>query len=119
MATKMTISYICDGCGYEDEDKNALYHYVVEVPQVSIKKAPKRMEMDLCVDCSESLESMYVDIWRPEVRSGLTSFNKTTGYVPPAITDGDRPTVCDVCGFQAKSWNGLLVHKKRKGHENG
>jgi predicted RNA-binding Zn-ribbon protein involved in translation (DUF1610 family) len=108
MATKMTLSYVCDRCGYEDTDKDSLYHYVVEVPTA---KKPARMEMDLCVTCADELDTAYVDVWRPEVKGGLTAVNKTTGYAP-----SENPTVCEKCGFVAKSYNGLGVHKKRKGH---
>jgi hypothetical protein len=121
MATKMTITYICDQCGAEDTDKSNMYHYVVEASQSSAKKGPKRMEMDLCEDCAGDLDNNYVDVWRPEVKGGLTGVTvkvlpPKAAFEPVPITDGDHPTVCKKCGFVAKSWNGLLVHKKRKGH---
>jgi hypothetical protein len=118
MATKMTITYVCDACGTEDADKSFFYHYVVEVPSSSHKKGPRRMEMDLCTPCAEGLENAYVDVWRPEVKGGLTNVTVKVSAPKPAFEDGlPRPTVCDECGFQAKSWNGLLVHQKRKGHK--
>jgi hypothetical protein len=119
MATRITMTFVCDACADENEDKSLFFHYVIEVPRE--RKSPKRMEMDLCASCAETYEDDWKEIWRPESKGGLTNVTVKVGTPKPAfetalITDGDRPTVCKKCGFVAKSWNGLLVHKKRKGH---
>jgi len=117
MATKLTLSYVCDVCEYEGTDKAEFYHYVVEVP--SDKKSPKRMEIDLCGTCAGTLESDWISLARPEVKGGLTNVTVKASVPKPAFEPApeERPTVCNKCGFEAKSWNGLLVHKKRKGHK--